>query len=301
MSWVDVGIVSVVVCNLLLLGLCTFMAWRMVGYVRDSQADLGALSGSLKAHAGRLNRSADDALSTFADLKRELARLADAARSGGSGRAAGRPQDPYQQWATRDPKALNRLVGRQGEMLSEVASVDAAQFEQWRRGKQAELEQLLQQHGHVQAQFEQLQQEHDAAVQRLREQELRARRAEQAAGEAARLQAELEAVRASLHAAEARAFAAEQLAAAAEDAGAAEHADAPGDHHAERGDGDAPAGPRVKELAGRLAEAEADRQRLRRQLQQLQDQLKRTLTEKDFIEDRFLAMDAERPVEAATA
>ncbi|WP_374673200.1 hypothetical protein [Ideonella sp.] len=300
MSWVDLGIVSVVVCNLLLLGLCTFMAWRMVGYVRDSQADLGALSGSLKAHAGRLNRSADDALSTFADLKRELARLADAARQGaaGGGRAGGRPSDPYQQWAARDPKALNRLVGRQGEMLSEVARVDAAQFEQWRRGKQAELEQLLQQHGHVQAQFEQLQQAHDAAVQRLREQELRARQAEQSAGEAARLQGELEAVRARLHAAEARAFAAEQLAAAAEDAGAAEHQDGSGGEPAA---GDTAAAPRVKELAGRLAEAEADRQRLRRQLQQLQDQHKRTLTEKDFIEDRFLAMEAERPAEAAAA
>ena len=50
----------------------------------------------------------------------------------------------------------------------------------------------------------------------------------------------------------------------------------------------------MKELAEQLAEAEADRQRLRRQLEQSQDKLKRTLTEKEFIEDRFLALDADR-------
>jgi hypothetical protein len=57
MSLADVGIAAVVVCNLLFLLLCTYMAWRMMGYMRDSQADLSAFANSLKAHAGRLNSS----------------------------------------------------------------------------------------------------------------------------------------------------------------------------------------------------------------------------------------------------
>jgi protein subunit release factor A len=45
-------------------------------------------------------------------------------------------------------------------------------------------------------------------------------------------------------------------------------------------------------MADQLAEAEADRQRLRQQLEEIQGNLKRTLTEKDFIEDKFMELDA---------
>jgi chromosome segregation ATPase len=52
------------------------------------------------------------------------------------------------------------------------------------------------------------------------------------------------------------------------------------------------AGTALREMADKLAEADADRQRLRRQLDQIQDNLTRTLTEKEFIEDKFLELDA---------
>lgn len=287
MSLADVGIAAVVVCNLLFLLLCTYMAWRMMGYMRDSQADLSAFANSLKAHAGRLNRTADNTLELFDDMKRELAKLIDSTRSGlaaagGAGRGAGgRPGDPYQQWSQRDPKALNRLIDRQGDLLGEMSQLDARQFDEWRRSKQVELDHLLQQKQRVQQDFARLKQSHDEAVHRLREQELKSRQHQKTAAEAGALREELKGLQQQLQQAEARAFSAEQRAAGAADDGAAAAAPAPS--------------PRLKELAGQLAEAEADRQRLRRQLEQMQDNLKRTLTEKEFIEDRFLALDADRP------
>ena len=51
-------------------------------------------------------------------------------------------------------------------------------------------------------------------------------------------------------------------------------------------------GAALRQMSEQLAEAEADRQQLRRQLDQIQDNLKRTLTEKDFIEDKFMELDA---------
>jgi hypothetical protein len=291
MSLADIGIAAVVVCNLLFLALCTYMAWRMMGHMRDSQADLSAFANSLKAHAGRLNRTADNTLELFDDMKRELGKLIDSTRSGlaaagGAGRAAGgRPGDPYQQWSQRDPKALNRLIDRQGDLLGEVSQLDARQFDEWRKGKQAELDQLLQQKQRVQPDFARLKQSHDEAVHRLREQELKSRQHQKTAAEAGALREELKGLQQQLQRAEARAFSAEQRAAGAPDEGDATASPGPS--------------PRLKELAGQLAEAEADRQRLRRQLEQMQDNLKRTLTEKEFIEDRFLALDADRPAVAA--
>lgn len=286
----DLGIAAVVVCNLLFLGLCTYMAWRMLTYMRDSQADLSAYADSLKSHANRLNRTADTTLEVFGDVKRELAKLMETTRVGlahRGGHGNGRPADPYQQWAARDPKALNRLIDQQGEMLDEVSKVDADRFAEWRRSKQVELDRLLQQKKRVQQEFEQLKQAHDEALHKLREQELRGRAHQRAAAEAGSLRNELTELKQQLQQTQARAFAAEQLAQAAEEAGLAE----------------APAAnaPRVKELVAQLAEAEADRNRLRRQLEQIQDNLKRTLTEKEFIEDRFLALDADRPADGAAA
>lgn len=291
MSLADLGIAAVVVCNLLFLALCTYMAWRMMGHMRDSQADLSAFANSLKAHAGRLNRTADNTLELFDDMKRELAKLIDSTRSGlaaagGAGRGAGgRPGDPYQQWSQRDPKSLNRLIDRQGDLLGEMSQLDARQFDEWRKGKQAELDQLLQQKQRVQQDFARLKQSHDEAVHRLREQELKSRQHQKTAAEAGALREELKGLQQQLQRAEARAFSAEQRAAGATEEGDATVSPGPS--------------PRLKELAGQLAEAEADRQRLRRQLEQMQDNLKRTLTEKEFIEDRFLALDADRPVAAA--
>lgn len=291
MSLADVGIAAVIVCNLLFLGLCSYMAWRMLVHMRDSQADLSAFANSLKAHAGRLNRTADNTLELFDDMKRELAKLIDSTRSGlaaagGAGRASGgRPGDPYQQWSQRDPKSLNRLIDRQGDLLGEMSQLDARQFDEWRKGKQAELDQLLQQKQRVQQDFTRLKQSHDEAVSRLREQELKSRQHQKTAAEAGALREELKGLQQQLQQAEARAFSAEQRVAGAADEGEAAAAPAPS--------------PRIKELATQLAEAEADRQRLRRQLDQMQDNLKRTLTEKEFIEDRFLALDADRPVAAA--
>ncbi len=290
MNWEDLGIAAVVVCNLLFLGLCTYMAWRMLTYMRDSQADLSAYADSLKSHANRLNRTADTTLEVFADVKRELAKLMETTRVGLAHRGShgnGRPADPYQQWAARDPKALNRLIDQQGDMLDEVSKVDADRFSEWRRSKQVELDRLLQQKKRVQQEFEQLKQAHDDALHKLREQELRGRAHQRAAVEAGTLRNEVADLKQQLQQTQARAFAAEQLAKAAEDAGLAEAAPAPN-------------APRVKELVAQLAEAEADRNRLRRQLEQIQDNLKRTLTEKEFIEDRFLALDADRPADSAT-
>lgn len=300
MKLMDLAIAAVVVCNVLFLLLCTYMAWRMLGHMRDSQSDLSAYADSLKAHAQRLTRTADSGVELFADIKRELARLIETARAGlaGRGPAGGSPGDPYQQWAQRDPKALNRLVGQQGDMLEEVSRVDARQFDEWRRGKQVELDRLLQQKQHVQQEFARLKQAHDDAVQRLREQALKSRQHQHAAAEAESLKHELQAMQQQLQQAEARAFSAEQNAARRAGGPPAE----PGHDEAAR------PSPRVKELVAALAEAEADRQRLRRQIEQIQDNLKRTLTEKEFIEDRFLALDAVQPAaapapgeEAATA
>ncbi len=300
MSLADLGILAVVLCNVLFLALCTYMAYRMMTHMRDSQADLSAFANSLKAHASRLNRTADNTLEVFADTKRELAKLIETARGGlGGGRAPqqppnGRPGDPYQQWAARDPKALNRLIDQQGSILDEVSKVDAKKFEEWRRAKQVELDRLLQQKQHVQQEFQRLRQAHDDAVHKLREHELRSRQYQKATAETGVLRGELGEMRQQLHQAQARALAAEQLAEASQAAS--------GGH---RGDGASAAAPspRVKELAAQLAEAEADRQRLRRQLEQIQDNLKRTLTEKEFIEDRFLQLDADRqePTTPATA
>lgn len=284
MSLADIGIAAIVVCNLLFLGLCTYMAWRMVTHMRDSQADLSAFANSLKAHAGRLNRTADNTFEVFDDMKRELAKLIDTARNGlaaGAGRA-GRPGDPYQQWSQRDPKALNRLIDRQGDLLGEMSQVDARQFDEWRRSKQVELDHLLQQKQRVQQDFARLKQSHDEAVHRLREQELKSRQHHKTAAEAGALREELKGLQQQLQRAEARAFSAEQR---AQSAGPVDGDTSPSSTPS----------PRLKELAGQLAEAEADRQRLRRQLEQMQDNLKRTLTEKEFIEDRFIALDADRP------
>jgi hypothetical protein len=297
MSLADLGILAVVVCNVLFLALCTYMAYRMMTHMRDTQADLSAFANSLKAHAGRLNRTADNTLDAFGDIKRELARLIETARGGlGGGRpqpnAQGRPGDPYQQWAQRDPKALNRLIDQQGNLLDEVSKVDAKQFEEWRRAKQVELDRLLQQKQHVQQEFQRLRQAHDEAVHKLREHELRARQYQKATAEAGTLRGELGEMRLQLQQAQARAQAAEQLAVAAQAAGGG---------HSAHTEASATPSPRVKELAAQLAEAEADRQRLRRQLEQIQDNLKRTLTEKEFIEDRFLQLDADRSSEAAAA
>ena len=283
MSATDYGILAVVVCNVLFLALCTYMAWRMMTHMRDSQADMSAFANSLKAHAGRLNRTADNALDVFADIKRELAKLIETARGGlGGGRSNGKPGDPYHQWAQRDPKALNRLIDHQGTLLDEVSKVDAKQFDEWRRVKQVELERVLQQKQHVQQEFQRLRESHDEAMHKLREHELRSRQYHKATAEAGVLRTELASLKNQLQQAQSRAFAAEQL---AEASSAAE--------------GYAPtlAGPssaRVKDLAAQLAESDADRQRLRRQLEQIQDNLKRTLTEKEFIEDRFLQLDADR-------
>ncbi|MFZ5550194.1 MAG: hypothetical protein ACOZJX_15980 [Pseudomonadota bacterium] len=288
MSLADIGIAAVIVCNLLFLGLCTYMAWRMVTHMRDSQADLSAFANSLKAHAGRLNRTADNTLELFDDMRRELGKLIESTRSGLAASAPrGRPGDPYQQWSQRDPKSLNRLIDQQGDLLSEMSQVDARQFDEWRRSKQVELDRLLQQKQRVQQDFARLKESHDEAVHRLREQELKSRQHHKTAAEAGALKEELKALQLQLQRAEARAFSAEQRA-----------------QSASQNDGDAappnaPPSPRIKELAGQLAEAEADRQRLRRQLEQMQDNLKRTLTEKEFIEDRFLALDADRPAPTA--
>lgn len=297
MSLADLGILAVVVCNVLFLALCTYMAYRMMIHMRDSQADLSAFANSLKAHAARLNRTADNTLEVFADTRRELAKLIETARGGlGGGRAQqqpnGRPSDPYQQWAARDPKALNRLIDQQGNILDEVSKVDAKQFDEWRRVKQVELDRLLQQKQHVQQEFQRLRQAHDDAVHKLREHELRSRQYQKATAEAGTLRGELGEMRQQLQQAQARAFAAEQLAEASQAAGGGRSGD---------GDSAAAPSPRVKELAAQLAEAEADRQRLRRQLEQIQDNLKRTLTEKEFIEDRFLQLDADRQEAAAPA
>lgn len=299
MGWMDYAIASVVVFNVLFLLLCTYMAWRMLVHMRDSQADLAAFANSLKAHAGRLNRTADNTLEMFGDMKRELAKMLEGVRGAGSSASQGNGgadnpggrndsrRDPYQQWASRDPKALNRLIDQQGEMLDEISKVDARQFDEWRRLKQVELDRLLQQKQHVQQEFVRLKQSHDEAVHKLREQELRGRAHQRAAAEAGTLRGELSAVKLQLQQAQARAFAAEQLAQAAQDAGGSSSSDN------ERANAPPPA--RIKELTTQLAEAEADRQRLRRQLEQIQDNLKRTLTEKEFIEDRFLQLDADRP------
>ena len=289
MSLADLGILAVVVCNVLFLALCTYMAYRMMIHMRDSQADLSAFANSLKAHAARLNRTADNTLEVFADTKRELSKLIETARGGlGGGRAQqqqqpnGRPNDPYQQWAARDPKALNRLIDQQGNILDEVSKVDAKQFDEWRRAKQVELDRLLQQKQHVQQEFQRLRQAHDEAVHKLREHELRGRQYHKATAEAGTLRGELGEMRLQLQQAQARAHAAEQLAEASQAASG----------YSGDSDTSATPSPRVKELAAQLAEAEADRQRLRRQLEQIQDNLKRTLTEKEFIEDRFLQLDA---------
>jgi len=297
MSLADLGILAVVVCNVLFLALCTYMAYRMMIHMRDSQADLSAFANSLKAHATRLNRTADNTLEVFADTKRELSKLIETARGGlGGGRAQqqqpnGRPNDPYQQWAARDPKALNRLIDQQGNILDEVSKVDAKQFDEWRRAKQVELDRLLQQKQHVQQEFQRLRQAHDEAVHKLREHELRGRQYQKATAEAGTLRGELGEMRQQLQQAQARAHAAEQLAEASQAASG----------YNGGGDTSATPSPRVKELAAQLAEAEADRQRLRRQLEQIQDNLKRTLTEKEFIEDRFLQLDADRQEAAAPA
>ena len=297
MSLADLGILAVVVCNVLFLALCTYMAYRMMIHMRDSQADLSAFANSLKAHATRLNRTADNTLEVFADTKRELSKLIETARGGlGGGRAQqqqpnGRPGDPYQQWAARDPKALNRLIDQQGNILDEVSKVDAKQFDEWRRAKQVELDRLLQQKQHVQQEFQRLRQAHDEAVHKLREHELRGRQYQKATAEAGTLRGELGEMRQQLQQAQARAHAAEQLAEASQAASG----------YNGGGDTSATPSPRVKELAAQLAEAEADRQRLRRQLEQIQDNLKRTLTEKEFIEDRFLQLDADRQEAAAPA
>ena len=174
-----------------------------------------------------------------------------------------------------------------------MSKVDAKQFDEWRRVKQVELDRLLQQKQHVQQEFQRLRQAHDDAVHKLREHELRSRQYQKATAEAGTLRGELGEMRQQLQQAQARAFAAEQLAEASQAAGGGRS-----------GDSAAAPSPRVKELAAQLAEAEADRQRLRRQLEQIQDNLKRTLTEKEFIEDRFLQLDADRqeataPVAAA--
>lgn len=159
MSIADLGILAVIACNLLFVALCTYMAWRMLSHMRDSQTDLSAYADSLKAHAGRLNRTADETLGTFSDVKRELARLIEMARSGvvsGDRTPSPRPS----------PEASSQ---------------------------------------------------------------------------------------------------------------------------------------RLSELSSQLAEAQADRQRLRRQLDHLQASMKRTLTEKAFIEDRFMQLDSQRPAERETA
>ena len=263
MNWIDFGVVAVILCNVLFLALCTYMAWRMLGHMRDSQSDLSAYANSLKAHAGRMNRNAEDALGVFGDVKRELGRLIETARGGLGGGRSRRDDlaDPYQQWAARDPKALNRLIDQQGDMLDEVNKVEARNFDEWRRSKQVELERLLQQKRHVQQEFERLRQTHDEAMRKLRDQELRGQQAQRTAAQADNLRNELNDMRQQLQQAQAQTA-------------------------------------KVKELAAQLAESDADRQRLRRQLEQIQDNLKRTLTEKEFIEDRFMALDADRPVDA---
>lgn len=287
----DYGILAVVVCNVLFLALCTYMAWRMMNHMRDSQADMSAFANSLKAHAGRLNRTADNTLEAFGDIKRELGKLIETARGGiGGGRGNGKPGDPYHQWAQRDPKALNRLIDHQGNLLDEVSKVDAKQFDEWRRVKQVELDRVLQQKQHVQQEFQRLRDTHDEAMHKLREHELRGRQYHKANAEAGVLRTELASMKQQLQQAQARAFAAEQL---------AEASSAADDGYAPTLAG--PSSARAKDLAAQLAEAEADRQRLRRQLEQIQDNLKRTLTEKEFIEDRFLQLDADRQETAAPA
>lgn len=291
MSLVDLGVVAVILCNVLFLALCTGMAWRMLSHMRDSQADLSAYANSLKAHAGRMNRNAEDALGVFGDVKRELGKLIETAR-GGVGGGRGRNHelaDPYQQWAAHDPKALNRLIDQQGDMLSEVSKVDARNFDEWRRSNQGELERLLQQKQRVQQEFERLRQAHDEALRKLRDQELKGQQAQRAAAQAGALRNELNDMRQQLQQAQARAYAAEQTARSG--TGEAAPAGSNPDTLAQAS--------RVKDLAAQLAESEADRQRLRRQLQQIEDNLKRTLTEKAFIEDRFMALDADRPAERA--
>ncbi|MEK8031761.1 hypothetical protein AACH06_13115 [Ideonella sp. DXS29W] len=287
MSATDFGILAVVICNVLFLVLCTYMAWRMMTYMRDSQADLSAFANSLKAHAGRLNRTADNTLEVFADMKRELGKLIETARGAASSGSRGRPSDPYHQWAQRDPKALNRLIDQQGDMLDEVSRVDAKQFEEWRRVKQVELDRLLQQKQHVQQEFQRLRQAHDDAVHKLREHELRSRQYMKANAEASALRGEVAALKQQLQQA--------VYARATQPEPQPWDADADQIHQAQ-----APS-PKVKELAAQLAEAEADRQRLRRQLEQIQDNLKRTLTEKEFIEDRFMQLDADRQEPAPSA
>ncbi|HEV8690461.1 MAG TPA: hypothetical protein VGQ91_09215 [Ideonella sp.] len=289
MSLADLGIVAVILCNVLFLALCTYMAWRMLTHMRDTQADLSAFANSLKAHAGRLNRNAEDAVGVFGDIKLELGKLIETARGGLGGGRSRRDElaDPYQQWAARDPKALNRLIDQQGNILDEVNKVDARNFDEWRRSKQVELERLLQQKRHVQQEFDRLRQAHDEATRKLREQELRGQQAQRAAAQAGNLRHELNDMRQLLQQAQARAHAAEQAAKAP--ASNAELSSSPA-ALAQLA--------KVKELAAQLAESDADRLRLRRQLEQIQDSLKRTLTEKEFIEDRFLALDADRPAAA---
>lgn len=293
MSASDYGILAVVVCNVLFLALCTYMAWRMLTHMRDSQADMSAFANSLKAHAGRLNRTADNTLEVFADIKRELAKLIETARGGlggGRGQSGGKPGDPYHQWAHRDPKALNRLIDHQGNLLDEVSKVDAKQFDEWRRVKQVELDRVLQQKQHVQQEFQRLRDTHDEAMHKLREHELRGRQYHKANAEAGVLRTELASMKQQLQQAQARAFAAEQLAEASSSADEGYAATLAG-----------PGAARAKDLAAQLAEADADRQRLRRQLEQIQDNLKRTLTEKEFIEDRFMQLDADRQEAGAPA
>lgn len=298
MTLLDVGLASVFVFNALFLLLCTYMAWRMLRHMRDSREDMGALAHSLRSQATLLNRTAGETLETFGNVRKEMHRLLEVARVGLAGRGGGSSGgDPYQDWAQRDPKGLNDLIGRQGGLLEDVQKIDAERFVEWRRSKQTELERLLMQKNRVQQEFEKLRAAHEETQLKLRDQEFRTRAHQRAAAEAGTLKEEVEQLRRELQKAQDRARKSEvencELAASldrqkARNGQGPEVAAEPAGHSAA-----------LREMADQLAEAEADRQRLRHQLEQIQDNLKRTLTEKDFIEDKFMELDASQGGAAA--
>jgi len=289
MKWVDIGIAFVFVSNALFLILMGALAWRLLHHTRRSRDELSEVATHLRGDAGRISRHANEAVDLFGNIRGELTKILDAIRHGAS--AAGATPDAYQTWAQRDPQGLNKLLGDQSNLIDEVSKVEPANFSAWRDRNRGELERVLAQKHRLQAELEHLKNANEEAQRHVRELQLRQRATQGAAAENAELKLELDRLKGDLEMARDRARKQEQRSnALAQDLEKAFSAQ-----------GGAPVvdSTRAKELEAKLANAEVEKAKLNNQLKQIQDSLKRTLTEKDFIEERFLQLDAAIPAAGA--
>jgi uncharacterized coiled-coil protein SlyX/regulator of replication initiation timing len=289
MKWVDIGIAFVFLSNGLFLILMGALAWRLLHHTKRSRDELADVANHLRGDAGRIARHANEAAEMFGGIRGDLTKMLDAVRHGTQAAAAA-PPDPYQAWAGRDPQGLDQLLGEQSTMLEEVSKVEPQHFSAWRDRHRGELERVLAQKYRLQTELENLKQSNDEAQRHVRELQLRQRATQAASTENAQLKVELDRLRGDLEMARDKARKQEQRSnALAQDLEKA---------FAGQGATTVDTG-RAKDLEAKLANAEVEKAKLNNQLRQIQESLKRTLTEKDFIEERFLQLDSAMPAAGA--